>query len=123
MSFSREARQRKIKSMAAISYISVPPIPKTLSLKQIPYISFRFSSSSPLSRTVSSFSRHRVQAAESSSPSIVEEKKLEDELISVEILKRFININLGKWNGLFYVSLKSLLLTFDLFFFPSSAIM
>ncbi|KAI3995462.1 hypothetical protein MKX01_006684 [Papaver californicum] len=98
--------------MAAISSIPIPHFSKTLISKQNPKLSFTLSTSLPFSRTISSsFTKPpRIQVAAESSTSTTtaastveeEDEKLDDTAISIDILKRFIDINLGKWNGFFY---------------------
>ncbi|KAI3880182.1 hypothetical protein MKX03_024774 [Papaver bracteatum] len=102
--------------MAAIYSIPIPPhLPKPLlNSKQNPKLSIALSTSIPFSPPTisSSFTRPpRIQVAAESSASTTtttstveeeEDEKLDDTAISIDILKRFIDINLGKWNGFFY---------------------
>ncbi|RVW30456.1 hypothetical protein CK203_090847 [Vitis vinifera] len=93
--------------MAAISPISVSPIPKTLiptrTQKLPPTTSFRYPK--PYSLSISSIRSPKTRAADFSSFSAIVGQDLHsdaDESIGLDTLKRFIDINLGCWNGSFY---------------------
>ncbi|KAL5723004.1 hypothetical protein ACHQM5_006454 [Ranunculus cassubicifolius] len=90
--------------MAAISSIPVTPLPKTLHsniIKKFPHFSSKLHQFPP--QLLSTLRTPRIQSSQSSSSSITDEEQQRYEAsMSIDNLKSFIDLNLGKWNGAFY---------------------
>ncbi|KAF8408152.1 hypothetical protein HHK36_007294 [Tetracentron sinense] len=87
--------------MATISSITVAPMAKTLISNRVQRLPVNLSKSKSFWPSVPSFLRPRTQASKSS-PAREQDLKTDEKSMSIDVLQRFINLNLGNWNGSFY---------------------
>lgn len=98
--------------MASIARISIPPpMAEGLAPKSIPRMlssvpKWRLSSSSALVTPIRS-RRLGIRAAGTPSQAVEEQQKQDDESMSIDALHRFFDLNIGNWNGSFYVCIDS----------------
>ncbi|KAH0973638.1 hypothetical protein GBA52_025794 [Prunus armeniaca] len=84
--------------------LSLPPIPNPPTLNKIQLFPTKLYSPNPFSHSNFTLRSPRIRATNSSSSTSVQDEaqKLSDEAMSIDNLRRFVNLNLGKWNGSFF---------------------
>ncbi|KAB1211472.1 hypothetical protein CJ030_MR6G013214 [Morella rubra] len=91
--------------MATICHLpSLAPIPKSPDPRRTRHIPAYLSQQNPCPSAIPAFRSSRTKATNSPSSTKVdgEAQKPNEESISIDNLRRFINLNLGKWNGTFF---------------------
>ncbi|KAK9271740.1 hypothetical protein L1049_002103 [Liquidambar formosana] len=90
--------------MAAIRSISLPPLPKSPNPYRTRHFPASFSNPNPFHRSISSFRSPKTRSTNSPSSTTVEEEnqRRTQESMGIDALQRFIDLNLGKWNGSFH---------------------
>lgn len=98
--------------------VSFPPIHKSPKASVVRTFSTILPKSTPFSRQILKLWSSGIRATNSRASSTVrdgeEARKPSEESMSIDNLRSFFNLNLGKWNGSFFVSIKFLILSANL---------